>query len=308
MMSRFFEAIWFDTKWFHYFFIILFLPISILWAVFMIVRRFLAIRENFEIPIISIGNLQIGGTGKTPFIIELASNFKNAYIVSRGYGRKSNGLIQVSKNGKLFSDVNASGDEAYLMAVSINKSNVIVSEDRRAGIEFAKVQGADVIFLDDGFNQINIEKFEILLKPSKVTNYFPIPSGPFREPFWYEKKADIVAQEDIDFKRVVTFENLTPSMILVTAIANPARLDRFLPKGVVQKYYFDDHAYFNKEKLLELLAQNGAMSLLVTEKDAVKMSSFKLPISKMRLKLEIKQSIMKKIDEFIKGYKNGTKH
>lgn len=96
-MSRFFEKFWFDTKWYHYFLIILLLPISILWTIFMIVRRFLAIRENFEIPIISIGNLQVGGTGKTPFIIELASNFKNVYVVSRGYGRKSIGLVQVSK-------------------------------------------------------------------------------------------------------------------------------------------------------------------------------------------------------------------
>lgn len=301
-MSRFFEKFWFDTKWYHYFLIILLLPISILWTIFMIVRRFLAIRENFEIPIISIGNLQVGGTGKTPFIIELASKFKNAYIVSRGYGRKSIGLVQVSKNGKLLSSVETSGDEAFLIATTIKNSNVIVSEDRQAGIEFAKTQGADVIFLDDGFNQVNIEKFEILLQPSCVTNYFPIPSGPFRELYLYEKKANLVAKEDIDFKRVVTFENLTSSMILVTAIANPVRLDKFLPNGVIKKYYFDDHSYFDEEKLKQLLTQNSATSLLVTEKDAVKMSDFKLPISKMRLKLEIKQNIIDTVDKFIKGY------
>lgn len=308
MMSRFFEAIWFDTKWYHYFLILLLLPLSVLWTVFMVARRFLAVREDFGIPIVSIGNLQIGGTGKTPFIIELASKFKNVYVVSRGYGRKSQGLVQVSKNGKLLADVNIGGDEAFLIASSLNKSNVIVSEDRQAGIEFAKADGANVIFLDDGFNQVNIEKFEILLKPSKITNYFPIPSGSFRELFFYEKNANIVAQEDIDFKRVVTFEDLTSSMILVTAIANPARLDKFLPDGVVKKYYFDDHSYFNEGQLLDLLAQNEATSLLVTQKDAVKMSDFKLPISKMQLKLEIKENITNKVDEFIKGYKNGTKY
>jgi len=302
MMSRFFEAIWFDTKWYHYFFIVLFLPLSFLWTVYMVARRFLAIRENFDIPIVSIGNLQVGGTGKTPFIIELASQFEKPYIISRGYGRQSKGLVRVSKNGNLLSNVETCGDEAFLMAVSIDNSNVIVSENRQAGIEFAKASGARIIFLDDGFNQVNIEKFEILLKPSKVTNYFPLPCGPFRELFFYEQKADIVAQEDVDFKRVVTFENLTPSMVLVTAIANPSRLDRFLPDGIVQKYYFEDHAYFSEEELSKLLAQNSATSLLVTQKDAVKMDGFKLPISIMRLKLDIEKNIIKKIDEYIKGY------
>lgn len=302
MMSRFFETIWFDTKWYHYFFIVLFLPLSFLWTIFMVSRRFLAIRENFEIPIISVGNLQVGGTGKTPFIIELASQFKKPYIISRGYGRQSKGLVQVSKNGKLLSNVEICGDEAFLIAISVDDSNVIVSENRQEGIEFAKANGANIIFLDDGFNQVNIEKFEILLKPSKVINYFPIPSGPYRELFFYEQKADLIVREDVDFKRVVTFENLTQSMVLVTAIGNPSRLDRFLPHGIVQKYYFEDHAYFNEEELSKLLAQNSATSLLVTQKDAVKMDGFKLPISIMRLKLDIEKNIIKKIDEYIKGY------
>ncbi len=303
MMSRFFEAIWFDTKWYHYFLIVLFLPLSFLWTIFMVIRRFLAIRKNFEIPIVSIGNLQVGGTGKTPFIIELASKYERSYIISRGYGRQSKGLVQVSKNGKMLVDVQTCGDEAFLIAQSIKNSNVIVSENRQEAIEFAKANGAKVIFLDDGFNQVNIEKFEILLSPNKITNYLPIPSGPFRELIFYEKKADIAARENIDFKRVVTFENLTPCMVLVTAIANPQRLDRFLPAGVVKKYYFDDHSYFKEEELKELLTRNGATSLLVTQKDAVKMDGFKLPISKMQLKLEIKQSIVDKVDKYIKGYK-----
>lgn len=301
-MSRFFEAIWFNTKWYHYFLIVAFLPLSILWALLMMFRRFFAAREKFEIPIVSIGNLQVGGTGKTPFIIELASGFENPYIVTRGYGRQSKGLVQVSKNGELLTDVNSSGDEAFLIAKSLNKSNVIASENRKEGIRFAIKNGAKVIFLDDGFNQVGIDKFEILLKPFKISNCLPIPSGPFREWFFCEKKADIVAQEEIDFKRVITFEDLTKRMILVTAIANPARLDKFMPENIVKKYYYDDHAYFDEVELGEKMRLNNATSLLVTEKDAVKMKGFKLPISIMKLKLEIKQNIINSVDNYIKGH------
>jgi len=156
--------------------------------------------------------------------------------------------------------------------------------------------------LDDGFNRIEIEKFEIVLEPEQIKNYFPFPSGAFRE-FWFNKKyADIVAKEGETFHRQVECENLKPKMVLVTAISNPNRLDAYLPEGVVHKVYLEDHAYFEEEKLKMLLSEYEAQSLLVTEKDAVKMQDFKLPISEMKLKLEIKETIFTQVDEYIKGY------
>jgi tetraacyldisaccharide 4'-kinase len=91
-------------------------------------------------------------------------------------------------------------------------------------------------------------------------------------------------------------------MVLVTAISNPNRLDAYLPEGVVYKVYLEDHAYFEEEKLKILLSEHEAQSLLVTQKDVVKMQDFKLPISEMKLKLEINESIFTQVEEYIKGY------
>ncbi|MDD5405719.1 MAG: tetraacyldisaccharide 4'-kinase [Sulfurovaceae bacterium] len=302
-MTKFFETIWFKTKWYDWFAIIVLLPLGVVWGIVMVIRRALTEQKDFGLPIVSIGNLIVGGTGKTPFIIELASHFNGVFVISRGYGRQSKGLIEVSHKGHVLANVNESGDEAMLIASSLPKASVIVSEDRKTAIAYAKERGAKIIFLDDGFNQVGIKKFDIILEPSRIANYLPLPAGPFREFWFYSKKADLILKDDIDFTRRVTYEDLKQRMILVTAIANPTRLNKFLPEGIIDKYYFEDHAYFDEEKLNILLRKNNADSLLVTQKDAVKMNDFKLPISKIKLKLELQKSIIRKVDSYIKGYK-----
>ena len=189
-----------------------------------------------------------------------------------------------------------------LMAVSLPKGSVIVSEDREEAIALAKEKGAKCIILDDGFNRVEIDKFEIVLEPERIYNYLPFPAGAFREFCFNKKYADIVAIEGESFVRKVNFENLSPKMLLVTAISNPSRLDSYLPEGIVQKVYLDDHAYFEEEALEKLLSKYGAETLLVTQKDMVKMQDFKLPISQMKLKLEIKETIFMQVEEYIKGY------
>ena len=301
-MRAFFEEMFFIPKWYHYPVILLLLPLSILYGLVMSVRRMVTSPKSFDIPIISVGNLIVGGSGKTPFVIALASQFEDVFIISRGYGRKSRGLVEVSNKGEIVVDVEQSGDEPMLMSKSLPKASVIVSEDRQQAIALAKEKGAKCIILDDGFNRVEIEKFEIVLEPRKIHNYLPFPAGPFRE-FWFNKKyADIVAKEGESFVREVDFENLRSKMILVTAISNPSRLDQYLPEGIVHQVYLEDHAYFDEAMLENLLAEYDAQSLLVTQKDVVKMQGFKLPISQMKLKLEIKESIFMKVEEYIKGY------
>lgn len=301
-MRLFFEEMFFTPKWYHYPLILLLLPLSIIYGLMMSVRRMVTSQKNFGIPIISIGNLIVGGSGKTPFVIALAKQLDEVAIISRGYGRKSKGLIEVSAEGKILVDVTESGDEPMLMAQSLPHASVIVSEDREVAIALAKEKGAKCIILDDGFNRVEIEKFEIVLEPEYIKNYLPFPAGAFRE-FWFNKKyADIVAKEEESFERQVDFEDLTQKMLLVTAISNPSRLDSYLPEGVVEKVYLEDHAYFEEEKLKKLLSKYEVQSLLVTEKDRVKMQGFKLPISEMKLKLEIKENIFTQVDEYIKGY------
>ena len=298
-MTNFFEKMMFSPKWYHYFIIVLFFPLSIIYGTIMFVRRLITQKKDFDIPIISVGNLIVGGSGKTPFVIALALKYKDVTVISRGYGRQSNGLIEVSRKGEILTTVEQSGDEPMLMAKSLANASVIVSENRHTAIELAKKQGAKLIILDDGFNRVEIKKFEILLEPEIIKNYLPFPAGAFRE-FWFMKKyADIVAKEGKDFEREVNFEDLTERMLLVTAISNPQRLDKYLPDNIANKVYFEDHAYFDESILLKVMADNNATSLLCTSKDRVKMSGFKLAISEMKLKLEIKDEMFIKINKYI---------
>lgn len=302
-LVKFFEDLFYNTKFYHYPFIILFLPLSIIYSFLMLLRRILAKREKFSVPIISVGNLIVGGSGKTPFIIEIASRYKGVTIISRGYGRDSKGLVEVSKNGKILTTVENSGDEAMLIAKSLNNCSVIVSEDRKIAINKAISNKTKIIMLDDGFNRVNIKKLEIILEPKKIKNYFTLPAGAFRELFFISKIAkfvDIKAVESKDYKRVVEYKNLTDKMLLVTAIANPKRLDDYLPKGVVKKYYLSDHSFFDEGKIKQEMDSCGANSILVTQKDLVKMDSFDLNISLMILKLNIDTQILNKIDLYIK--------
>jgi tetraacyldisaccharide 4'-kinase len=298
-LTSFFEAMYFAPKWYHYLLILLLFPLSLVYGVIMYIRRRFATRKAYDIPIISVGNLIVGGSGKTPFTIALASEFDNVTVISRGYGRKSKGLVEVSRRGNILTDVEQSGDEPMLMATSLPNASMIVSEDRDKAIELAQNNGAEVIILDDGFNRVEIDKFEILLEPEAIKNYLPFPAGPFRE-FWFAKRAaDIVPKEGKEFVREVSVVDPRPKMLLVTAISNPGRLERYLPEGIVQKVYLPDHEYFDESKIKKWMEDCEAESILCTSKDRVKMEGFALPISEMKLKLNIEDDIIKKIQKYI---------
>ncbi len=270
----------------------------------MYLRRSLANRERFNIPIISVGNLVVGGSGKTPFVIALAKYYSNysVWIISRGYGRKSKGLVEVSSNGKVCTSVEYSGDEAMEMAKSLPKASVVVCEDRKKAISYAQSKGAELIILDDGFNRVDIEKFEILLEPKSINNYQVLPAGAFREFPFTSKKSDLYLKEGRDYRRKVEIVNPSKRMLLATAIARPNRLDPWLGSEVVARYILPDHKWFNRKDLEEALKNNRATSLLVTQKDAVKLEGFQLPISVMRLQLEIDSSVFRATDCYLKEY------
>lgn len=281
---------------------LLLLPLSFFWCIGGYIKKFTKKPKDLGVAIIGIGNLTIGGSGKTPIAIAIAKRAKNVAIVLRGYGRKSKGLVVVSINGKLQTDVATSGDEAMLYAMSLQAATVIVSEDRASGILKAKELGAQVVILDDAFSKFDILKFDILLKPKINYTKRCIPSGAYRLPVSMEKYANCVWVEDIDFKRKTTVQNETDTMVLVTAIANASRLDKFLPSSVVAKYILQDHAYFNECDLLDILNKTGAKSILVTQKDLVKMQGFNLPISVLNLDLEFKDRAFDKLESYLSGF------
>jgi len=278
------------------------LPLTALYCLIAILKRYFAKPHDYGIPIISIGNLIVGGSGKTPMTIAIANRIrKPKAIVLRGYGRKSKGLLIVSEIGKIKADVSRSGDEAMLLAQSTD-ATVIVSEKRGPAIEKAIEMGAEVVLLDDGFGKTQIKKFDILLRPKNdPANPFCLPSGPYREPKHLYQKADLTLREGVDFKRVVTIKNPAKKMLLVTAISKPERLDPFLPSDI-EKITFPDHYNFSEKQLRALLKAHHAERILTTAKDAVKMEPFDLPLSLLDLKLKIDPILFKKIESFIASY------
>ncbi len=305
-MTHFLETLFYRPKWYHWIVAMLLLPISIIYGIGMWIRRKTTAPKRYSVPIVSVGNLVIGGSGKTPMVIAIAERFadKKVAIVSRGYGRQSRGLVEVSRSGEILCSVEESGDEAMLMALSLPQASVIVSEERSQAIGLAIQSSAEMIIMDDGFNRVEIEKFEVVLEPEKVPSRLPLPAGPMREFIGSYKYADMLLKEGVDYFREVSFENLTDRMVLVTAIADPKRLDIYLPEGVMQKVYLEDHAYFDKAKLENILNKSKAQSLLVTEKDWVKIRDFDLPISIMKLKLRLNNSIISQIESFVDDYKD----
>lgn len=197
-------------------------------------------------------------------------------------------------------DAMASGDEAMLYAKSLPNASVIVSVDRVEGIRFAKKRGAKIIFLDDGFSKSHICKIDILLKPNpEPRNVFCLPSGPYREPRFLYRYADLIISEGNDFVRHVEVLNASERMLLVTAISKPSRLDAYLPSNVIGKISFEDHYMYNEKELEELLHAHNATTILTTQKDAVKMATFDIPLSILKLEVEIFPETLAKINTFL---------
>ena len=294
--------LFYPTSFFQRLLSYLLLPLSAIYCTIVLLKRFKSRHKKlfFTIPIISIGNLTVGGNGKTPFCIALAKGHSNIAIVLRGYGRKSHGLILVSDNGKIMCDTMASGDEAMLYAKSLPNATVIVSEDRVEAIRFAKKRGAKIIFLDDGFSKSYISKIDILLKPNpEPHNSFCLPSGPYREPRFLYRYADLVISEVNDFVRHVEVLNPTEKMLLVTAISKPSRLDAYLPENVIAKITYEDHYMYHEKELESLLREHNATSILTTQKDAVKMATFDIPLSILKLEVEIFPETTTKINALL---------
>ena len=271
-------------------------PLSLLYCAVMYLRYRLKAPRDFGVPIISVGNLTVGGSGKTPVITALASRYDNAAIILRGYGRKSSGTVLVSDGKKVLVDVNESGDEAMLYATVLPRTVVIVSEKRESAIEKAKAMGCRCLFLDDAYNKHQIKKLDILIEV-ETGNNFCLPAGPYRERLWQGKKA-LVIKENREFTRKVRLIDATDKMVLVTAIARAERLDPYLPE-VAGKVYFEDHHYFTKEELASVLERFGAESLLVTLKDYVKIRKFGFPLSLMELSLELSEDFIQAADAYI---------
>lgn len=304
----FIESYFFYPKLWHKILSFLLLPFSFIYVFIAIYRKCCTTTKTFDLKILSVGNLVSGGSGKTPFCIALVQhlqkNRKGIYVILRGYKRKSKGLVQVSSEGKILCDVAMSGDEAMLIAMQ-TKSSVIVSEDRVLALNYAKNNNASIVILDDAY-RFNFNKFDILLEP-RIEPYFPfvLPSGYYRFPKFFYKKCDLHLKEGVGYVRKVKIEYLSEfatknndntRFIFATAIANPSRLQPFLPENIIHSYYLPDHDSFTFEALQALLEKYNATHILMTQKDYVKCEGFDLPFALLNLSIEIDSIALGKIE------------
>ena len=301
-MSGFINRIWYgDSPWYR-----VLLPLSWLFARLTSWRRHLyrsGTLRSFDVgkPVIVIGNIASGGTGKTPVTIWLASFLKHRGfrpgIVSRGYGGSVGRFpLQVSDD----SDARVVGDEPLLMARRVI-CPVVVHPDRVAAASMLIEMGCDVIVADDGLQHYRLgRQFEIAVFDGArgIGNGRLFPAGPLREPVSRLEKVDLVMVQGADTGLVpilprgvpvTTFElavvavhNMRGSRTVaiedfrgktvhgVAAIGNPQRFFEMLESYgmTVLPHAFPDHAILKHDAL----DFNDGLDVLMTEKDAVKIA------------------------------------
>ncbi len=141
-----------------------------------------------DIPSITVGNLRTGGTGKTPFVIELAKRLEDAAVITLGYGRKYKGVYSSDE----YKDPYHLGDEGYMIFKKTGRI-VIAAKNRIKAIEKSRELGAKYLIFDDAFQYFRLRAHVnvLLLRPSDI-NANVLPFGPLREPFDSYKNADIL--------------------------------------------------------------------------------------------------------------------
>jgi len=174
-------------------------------------------KRRLPSPVISVGNLTVGGSGKTPFVMLIATTlaqkgFKVA-VLSRGYGRKGRmGILKVSDGRGPSVGPKEAGDEPYLMAKKLRNVAVWVGTDRfEAGLECWRESRPEVFILDDGFQHRDLLRdLDIVLVrfPRPWGNGRLLPAGPLREPLSGLKRADVLVVNSYGEWDLVRFHGL----------------------------------------------------------------------------------------------------
>jgi len=183
---------------------ILVFPFSLVFGIAVFLKNFFYNKKiikpaRISAKIISVGNISMGGTGKTPLVITLATIMKKAgyktAVISRGYGGKSRSTICVSDGKNILSGPEESGDEPLLHARNLPGIPVIVDPDRIRAARYAEKHfHSEVIVLDDAFQHRRIERDIDIVTMNAANpwgNRMLLPSGPLREPLKNLNRGDI---------------------------------------------------------------------------------------------------------------------
>lgn len=311
-------------KIFNYFRILL-LPLSLIYFIAIKIKELLytsyVLRKIFgleifysKIPVICIGNIRVGGTGKSQIVLELARkllvrNYRVA-ILSRGYKRKSKGFFEVNSL-----DVEKFGDEPVLLKRNLPDAKVFVSENRKLALKKINENGEiDFILMDDGLQNLSFHKdltFVLIDRNFFSKNFierFLLPAGNLRETkkkifdydfVIYNKKFDDTEIPEVEKKGFVlaeyyldSFQDLDGNIIspgdlkgkkigAFCGIAQPDSFRKLLEKIEIFPVFlkiFPDHHSYNAEDieiLIKFVKNFGCNHLITTEKDIVRLTKFK---------------------------------
>ena len=304
----------------------LLLPFSLVYGLIIYIRNWLFDRNilrsaTFNLPLICIGNLAVGGTGKSPMVEFLIAKLKNKYnvaILSRGYKRKTSGYTLATDQSTALEI----GDEPMQFYNKFPDVTVAVGEERVVAIPqlLHDKPGTRVIILDDAFQHRSVKAgFNILLTDynNLYTRDWFLPTGDLRDQQKSARRADIIVvtkcPQDLSLAeknqltkeikpgpgqqiffttisygkpyQVITrkpwVEVKTAEILLVTGIANPGQLKKYLEEKFngFDELAFSDHHIFTIDDLKYILKkfdqiQSPGKILLTTEKDAVRLQKF----------------------------------
>ena len=290
--------------------IILF-PFTVIFAFLIYIRKKIIKSIDFKIPIICVGNIYIGGTGKTPVSIFLANEIQKI-------GKKPVILRKFYKNHQ---------DEYGL--IRNNFKNLILDSNRINGIRKIEKLNFDVVILDDGLQDYKIRKnisIACFNSTQLIGNGLLIPSGPLRESLSSLKNVEIVIvngnkNEDFEKKLFSINPNLeifyskyiptniddfkNKKLLAVAGIGNPENFFSLAEKNglhIEKKLIFPDHYQFSKKEIKDILdeVKKNDYQIVMTEKDYFKFKHFKsekIKYLKVSLQIDNHERLIKKIKE-----------
>jgi tetraacyldisaccharide 4'-kinase len=261
------------------------------------------LRRRLTAPVISIGNLTVGGSGKTPLAAEIARLLiemgERPSILSRGYARKivADGVVVVSDGSRVLEPVERSGDEPQMLARAVPRAAVLVSSSRYAAGRIAESRlGCTVHVLDDGFQHFDLMRDVDLLVTPDASDTRTLPFGRLREPLDAASDADALLVEStlsIDDGQIGPTAAGKPRFTFTRRLGGPApdrpafafagiaKPERFFADleragwTLAGRRSFGDHHHYSGSELEEIVRaakSSGAEVILTTEKDVVRLA------------------------------------